>query len=108
LIHRSDRGSQCLSIICAERLAEMGVDLSVGAVGDSFDNALAESVIGPFRTEVLNVLGPWRTLRDDKWRTLKGIDWRNNRRRLDPIGYVPPAEPKIAYCAALNANPQAA
>lgn len=108
LIHHSDRGSQYLSIIYTERLAEAGIDPSVGTVGDSFDNALAESVIGLFKTEVINALGPWRTLRDVEWQTLKWIEWYNNRRLLAPIGYVPPAEAERAYFAALNTNEQAA
>lgn len=108
LIHHSDRGSQYLSIICTDRLAEAGIDPSVGIVGDSFDNALAESVIGLFKTEVINVLGPWRTLRDVEWQTLQWIEWYNNRRLLAPIGYVPPAEGERAYFAALNTNEQAA
>lgn len=108
LIHHSDRGSQYLSIIYTERLAEAGIDPSVGTVGDSYDNALAESVIGLFKTEVINVLGPWRTLRDVEWETLKWIDWYNNRRLLAPIGYIPPAEAEQAHFAALDNLDQAA
>ena len=108
LIHHSDRGSQYLSIIYTERLAEAGIDPSVGTVGDSYDNALAESVIGLFKTEVINALGPWRTLRDVEWQALKWIDWYNNRRLLAPIGYVPPAEAENAYFAKLKTLDQAA
>ena len=92
MIHHSDRGSQYLSITYTERLAEAGIDPSVGTVGDSYDNALAECVIGLFKTEVINALGPWRTMRDVEWQTLRWIDWYNNRRLLAPIGYIPPAE----------------
>lgn len=107
LIHHSDRGSQYLSIIYTERLDEAGIDPSVGTVGDSYDNALAESVIGLFKTEVINALGPWRTLRDVEWQALKWIDWYNNRRLLAPIGYVPPAEAEKAYFTNLKTLDQA-
>jgi transposase InsO family protein/transposase-like protein len=108
LIHHSDRGSQYLSIIYTERLAEAGIDPSVGTVGDSYDNALAECVIGLFKTEVINALGPWRTLRDVAWQTLRWIDWYNNRRLLAPIGYIPPAEAEQAFFAKRNTLDQAA
>jgi len=108
LIHHSDRGSQYLSISYTERLAEAGIDPSVGTVGDSYDNALAESVIGLFKTEVINALGPWRTMRDVEWQTLKWIDWYNNRRLLAPIGYFPPAEAEQIYFEALNTLDRAA
>ena len=75
LIHYSDRGSQYLSITYTERLVEAGIDPPVGTVGDSYDNALAECVIGLFKTEVINALGPWRTMRDGEWETLRWIDW---------------------------------
>ncbi len=99
LIHHSDRGAQYLSIKYSERLAEEGIDPSVGTVGDSYDNALAECVIGLFKTEVINTLGPWRSKCDVEWQVLKWIDWYNNRRLLAPIGYVPPAEAEEAYFA---------
>ncbi|MFP4361187.1 MAG: IS3 family transposase [Alphaproteobacteria bacterium] len=108
LIHHSDRGSQYLSITYTERLMDAGIDPSVGTVGDSYDNALAESVIGLFKTEVINALGPWRTLRDIEWQTLKWIDWYNNRRLLAPIGYIPPAEAEQTYHANRNTLNQAA
>lgn len=108
LIHHSDRGSQYLSIRYTERLADAGIDTSVGTVGDSYDNALAESIIGLFKTEVINALGPWRTLRDIEWQTLKWIDWYNNRRLLAPIGYIPPAEAEQTYHANRNTLNQAA
>jgi len=102
LIHHSDCGSQYLSITRTERLAEAGIDPSVGTVGDSYDNALAECVIGLFKTEVTNALGPWKTMRDVEWRMLKWIEWRNNRRLLAPIGHIPPAEAEQACFATLN------
>jgi putative transposase len=108
LIHHSDRGSQYLSITYTERLAEAGIDPSVGTIGDSYDNALAECVIGLFKTEVINALGPWRTLRDVEWQTLRWIDWYNNRRLLAPIGYIPPAEAEQAFFAKRNTLDQAA
>jgi putative transposase len=108
LIHHSDRGSQYLSITYTERLTDAGIDPSVGTVGDSYDNALAESVIGLFKTEVINALGPWRTLHDVEWQTLKWIDWYNNRRLLAPIGYIPPAEAERAYFTALDTLDRAA
>ena len=102
LIHHSDRGSQYLSIKYTERLAEAEIDLSVGTVGDAYDNALAECVIGLFKTEVINQIGPWKSMREVEWETLKWIDWYNNRRLLGPIGYIPPAEAEEAFYANLN------
>ncbi len=102
LIHHSDRGSQYLSIKYTERLAEAEIDLSVGTVGDAYDNALAECVIGLFKTEVINQIGPWKSMREVEWETLKWVDWYNNRRLLGPIGYIPPAEAEEAFYANLN------
>jgi len=102
LIHHSDRGSQYLSIKYTERLIEVGIDPSVGTVGDSYDNALAECVIGLFKTEVINQIGPWKSMREVEWETLKWVDWYNNRRLLGPIGYVPPVEAEEAFYANLN------
>ncbi len=102
LIHHSDRGSQYLSIKYTERLAEAQIDLSVGTVGDAYDNALAECVIGLFKTEVINQIGPWKSMREVEWETLKWVDWYNNRRLLAPIGYIPPAEAEEAFYANLN------
>ena len=102
LVHHSDRGSQYLSIKYTERLAEAEIDLSVGTVGDAYDNALAECVIGLFKTEVINQIGPWKSMREVEWETLKWLDWYNNRRLLGPIGYVPPAEAEEAFYANLN------
>jgi len=75
LVHHSDRGSQYLSIKYTERLAEAEIDLSVGTVGDAYDNALAECVIGLFKTEVINQIGPWKSMREVEWETLKWVDW---------------------------------
>jgi putative transposase len=102
LVHHSDRGSQYLSIKYTERLAEAEIDLSVGTVGDAYDNALAECVIGLFKTEVINQIGPWKSMRDVEWETLKWVDWYNNRRLLGPIRYVPPAEAEKAFYENLN------
>jgi len=92
LIHHSDRGSQYLSIKYTERLADADIDPSVGTVGDSYDNALAECVIGLFKTEVIKQLGPWKTMQDVEWETMHWVDWYNENRLLSSIGYVPPAE----------------
>ncbi len=97
VIHHSDRGCQYLSIRYTERLKEAGVEPSVGSVGDSYDNALAESVIGLFKSEVIHYRGPWRQLDDVEYATLDWVDWFNNRRLLEPIGNVPPAEFESMY-----------
>jgi transposase InsO family protein len=97
LIHHSDRGCQYLSIRYTERLAEAGIDASVGSVGDSYDNALAETIIGLFKTEVIHARGPWRTLDAVEYATLEWVDWFNNRRLLESIGHVPPAEYERDY-----------
>ncbi len=97
LVHHSDRGVQYLSIRYTERLAEAGIEPSVGSVGDSYDNALAESVIGLFKTEVIRRRGPWRHLEAVEFATLEWVDWFNNRRLLEPIGYVPPVEFEKMY-----------
>jgi len=97
LVHHSDRGVQYLSIRYTERLAEAGIERSVGSRGDSYDNALAESVIGLYKTEVIERRGPWRTLESVEFATLEWVDWFNNRRLLEPLGYLPPAEYEEAY-----------
>jgi putative transposase len=103
LIHHSDRGGQYLAIRYTERLAEVGIVPSVGSVGDSYDNALAESVIGLFKTEVIRCRGPWRGLEDVEFATLEWVFWFNHRRLLAPIGYVPPADYEAAYYRAQSA-----
>ena len=99
LIHHSDRGSQYVSIKYSERLADAGIEPSVGSVGDSYDNALAETVIGLFKTEVIHRRGPWRSLEAVEFATLEWVDWFNNRRLLEPIGNIPPAEAEAKYYA---------
>jgi putative transposase len=97
LVHHSDRGTQYLSMRYTDRLAEAGIAPSVGSRGDSYDNALAESVIGLFKTEVIQRKGPWRHLEAVEFATLTWVDWFNTRRLLEPIGYVPPAEYEAQY-----------
>jgi putative transposase len=102
LIHHSDRGSQYVSIRYTERLSEAGIEPSVGSVGDSYDNALAESVIGLFKTEVIHRLGPWKSFEAVEYKTLEWVDWFNQQRLLEPIGNIPPAEAEANYYAALE------
>jgi transposase InsO family protein len=97
LVHHSDRGVQYLSIRYTERLAQAGIEPSVGSVGDSYDNALAESVIGLYKTEVIRRRGPWHHLEAVEFATLEWVDWFNNRRLLEPIGNIPPVEFEEAY-----------
>ena len=97
LVHHSDRGVQYLSIRYTERLAEMGIECSVGSKGDSYDNALAETIIGLYKAEVIRPNGPWRGIDDVEFATLEWVDWFNHRRLLEPIGYVPPAEFEAMY-----------
>ena len=108
LIHHSDRGSQYLSIRYTERLAEAGIDTSVGSVGDSYDNALAESIIGLFKTEVIKFLGPWKSVGQVEWETLKWVDWYNKTRLHSAIGYITPNEAEEAFYANLNVDEKAA
>lgn len=108
LVHHSDRGSQYVSIRYTERLAEAGIEPSVGSVGDSYDNALAETINGLFKAEVIHRRGPWRNLEAVEFATLEWVDWFNNRRLLEPIGNIPPAEAEAAYYAQLEAVPIAA
>jgi putative transposase len=97
LVHHSDRGVQYLSIRYTERLAEAGIERSVGSIGDSYDNALAESVNALYKTEVIRRRGPWRNIDAVEFATLCWVDWFNNRRLLEPLGYVPPAEFEDVY-----------
>ena len=97
LVHHSDRGVQYVSIKYTERLAEAGLVPSVGSVGDSYDNALAETINGLYKAEVIHRRGPWRSLEAVEYATLEWVDWFNNRRLLEPIGHVPPAEAEAAY-----------
>jgi putative transposase len=108
LVHHSDRGVQYVSIRYTERLAEAGIEPSVGSVGDSYDNALAESINGLYKTEVIRRRGPWRSLEAVEFATLEWVEWFNNRRLLEPIGNVPPAEAEARYYAQLEELPMAA
>jgi putative transposase len=97
LVHHSDRGSQYLSIRYTERLAEAGGVTSVGSRGDSYDNAMAESIIGLYKAEVIRRRGPWKGIDDVEYATLEWVDWFNHRRLLEPIGDVPPADFEDVY-----------
>jgi transposase InsO family protein len=105
LVHHSDRGTQYVSMRYTDRLADARIDPSVGSRGDSYDNALAESVIGLFKTEVIQRTGPWRHLEAVEFATLDWVDWFNTRRLLEPIGYVPPAEYEARYYDQLRDAP---
>lgn len=102
LVHHSDRGSQYLSIRYTERLAEAGIEPSVGSVGDSYDNAVAETINGLYKAEVIHRRGPWRSFEAVEFATLTWVDWFNNRRLLEPIGNIPPAEAEERYYAMLE------
>ena len=102
LVHHSDRGVQYVSIKYTERLAAAGIEPSVGSVGDSYDNALAETINGLYKTEVIHRRGPWRSFEAVEFATLEWVDWFNNRRLLEPIGNLPPAEAEAAYYAQLE------
>ena len=108
VVHHSDRGSQYLSICYSERLIEAGAQPSVGSVGDSYDNALAETIIGLYKAEVIHRRGPWRHLDAVEYATLEWVDWFNHRRLLEPIGHVPPAEFEAAYHQSTGQLPMAA
>jgi putative transposase len=102
LVHHSDRGSQYLSIKYTERLAKAGIEPSVGSVGDSYDNALAETINGLYKAEVIHRRGPWRSFEAVEFATLEWVDWFNHRRLLEPIGNIPPAEAEDRYYAMLE------
>jgi putative transposase len=108
LVHHSDRGSQYVSIRYTERLAEAGVEPSVGSVGDSYDNALAETINGLYKAEVIHRRGPWRSFEAVEFATLTWVNWFNNRRLLEPIGNIPPAEAEERYYAMLQEQAMAA
>lgn len=97
LVHHSDRGSQYLSIRYTERLTDAGIDPSVGSVGDSYDNAMAETIIGLFKTEVTKLLAPWKSVGRLEWETAKWVDWYNNKRIHSAIRYVTPTEAEEAF-----------
>ena len=108
LVHHSDRGSQYVSIKYTERLAQAGVEPSVGSVGDSYDNALAETINGLYKAEVIHRRGPWRSFEAVEFATLEWVDWFNNRRLLAPIGNIPPVEAEKRYYAMLDEPAMAA
>ena len=108
LVHHSDRGAQYVSIKYTERLAEAGIEPSVGSVGNSYDNALAETINGLYKAEVIHRRGPWRNFEAVEFATLEWVDWFNNRRLLEPIGFIPPAEAEERYFAMLNDTAMAA
>ncbi len=108
LVHHSDRGSQYVSIKYTERLAEAGVEPSVGSVGDSYDNALAETINGLYKAELIHRRARWRSFEAVEFATLEWVDWFNNRRLLEPIGNIPPAEAEQRYYAMLVEPPMAA
>ena len=108
LVHHSDRGSQYVSIKYTERLVKAGIEPSVGSVGDSFDNALAETINGLYKAEVIHRRGPWRSFEAVELATLEWVDWFNNRRLLEPIGNIPPAEAEARYYAMLEQPAMAA
>ncbi|MBO9195921.1 IS3 family transposase [Rhizobium sp. 16-449-1b] len=108
LVHHSDRGVQYVSIRYSERLAEAGIEPSVGSVGDSYDNALAETIDGLYKAEVIHRRGPWRNFEAVEFATLEWVDWFNHRRLLEPIGNIPPAEAEERYYAMLDEPAMAA
>jgi putative transposase len=102
LVHHSDRGSQYVSIKYTERLAAAGIEPSVGSVGDSYDNALAETINGLYKAELIHRRGPWRSFEAVEFATLEWVDWFNNRRLMGPLGNIPPAEAEQRYYAELD------
>ena len=99
MLRRTFESAQYVSIKYTERLAEAGLEPSVGSVGDSYDNALAETINGLYKAEVIHRRGPWRSMEAVEYATLQWVDWFNNRRLLEPIGNIPPAEAEAAYYA---------
>ena len=97
LIHHSDRGSQYVSIRYTERLAEAGIEPSVGSRGDSYDNALAETINGLYKAELIHKRAPWKSREAVELATLEWVSWFNHHRLLEPIGYIPPAEAEANY-----------
>ena len=107
LVHHSDRGSQYVSIRYSERLAEAGVEPSVGSKGDSYDNALAETINGLYKAELIHRRAPWKTKAAVELATLEWVAWFNHHRLLEPIGYIPPAEAEANYYRHLASQPAA-
>lgn len=108
VLRRPVESVQYLSIRYSERLADAGIEPSVGSVGDSYDNALAETINGLFKAEVIHCRGPWRSFEAVEYATLEWADWFNNRRLLEPIGNIPPAEAEANFYAALETEDMAA
>ena len=108
LIHHSDRGSQYVAIKYTERLAEAGIEPSVGSVGDSYDNALAETINGLYKAELIHRQAPWKSFEAVEMATLSWVDWFNHRRLMEPIGNIPPAEAEARYYAMQETIPMAA
>ena len=102
LVHHSDRGSQYVSIRYSERLAEAGIAPSVGSKGDSYDNALAETINGLYKAELIHRRGPWRTRESVELATLEWVSWFNHQRLMGPLGHIPPAEAEANYYSQLN------
>jgi hypothetical protein len=108
VLQRPLESAQYVSIKYTERLAEAGVEPSVGSVGDSYDNALAETINGLYKAEIIHRRGPWRSFEAVEFATLEWVDWFNNRRLLEPIGNIPPAEAEERYYAMLEQPAMAA
>jgi transposase InsO family protein len=108
LVHHSDRGSQYLALRYTERLKDAGIEPSVGSVGDSYDNALAETINGLYKAEVIHRQASWRTIQQVEFATLKWVDWFNNRRIMGPIGNIPPKEAEARYYAGIKTLDMAA
>lgn len=108
LVHHSDRGVQYVAMRYSQRLKEAGIAPSVGSVGDSYDNALAETINGLYKTEVIRHQGPWRDLEAVEFATLEWVEWFNNRRLMEPIGNVPPAELETEYYEQITGSAMAA
>ena len=108
LIHHSDRGAQYLSIKYTERLTQEGIDPSVGSVGDSYDNALAESIIGLFKTEVINFMGPWKSVAQLEWEVCKWVDWYNSKRLHSAIRYQTPKQAEETFWSDIETTQKAA
>ena len=108
VLRRLVESAQYVSIKYTERLAEAGIEPSVGSVGDSYDNALAETINGLYKAEVIHRRGPWRSFEAVEFATLEWVDWFNNRRLLEPIGNIPPAEAEERYYATLDQPAMAA
>ena len=108
MLRRPLESAQYVSIRYTERLLEAGIEPSVGSVGDSYDNALAETINGLFKTEVIHRRGPWRSAETVEFATLEWVDWFNNRRLLEPIENIPPAEAEARYYAQAEEHAMAA